>query len=713
MKVSGQVTYRVVDEHGLGRVAVITFLHATRPVVPAGECPLQQPVEFDAPIFVGKGDQFTNLFRYEIVGNGEPHISPRLEQTGSGPVLGEVRRLLVDPDDPQVLYALAQRELWVSLDAGRTFRLRDSAGLREVEDLVVTGGEPGYLWAVSADGVFRAERAGGGFQRVLEFGELMLSGDYTIAVHPQHPARLLVTGADGTWRSDDAGSTWRRMVEAPTPRLQVDPTNPNRVYSAGQDGVYLSRDFGETWEFGGTFPWSDVLVVDPVRPGRLYVGPYAPFTGLRVSDDQGGRFRPDGEITGQVRGLAFSSTGAAYVAEENRVVCRPLFEDPRLDPDHPLTVELVIEDADGLPLAETPVHRAVQARMIIGNRSGRIIDGVTLGAWMERPEGRLQVFSESDLSIGPGGLERVFSLPAAEHPLRHRLVVTADMVDDAPAGAVGWFVATEPPPTPVGTVEYARLEFDTLWLNLDHPWFPIHTAPGEQRRTVLDITNEGPNTARNVVVEIATGSLLSVDDYGPVYLGQSLRCRSDMRALTCELGDLAPGATWSLELYVTPRRTLSAVPVYLRSDTPASAPPSGGLDLVTALEGPEVFEPGEVLEYVVTVTNGGDLTAESGRIEGAIGPWAGVRAVALLEFSDPACRLAAPFLRDEQLTYTCSFSFLNPEESLTYRLRVTAPEARLVSHVVSAIGFPGHLANPSFELNRGNNSRGRVSERRP
>lgn len=727
----GEVEYQVVDEHGAHDWGKITFLHATKPVLQQGECPIAASQTFDEPVadvwthpddsllFIAFADgegRTMNVGRYEIIDNGEPNVGASLEPTTLGGVVGAANELLVDPDDADVIYArIDARDLAVSHDTGRTFEYIDNPGYgSEIEDLAVTGTDVGYLWAVNATGIYRAPKDALAFSLVQPFADIQMSAGYTIAVHPDRPARLLVTGADGTYRTEDAGQSWTRVADAPAANLVVDPHDPDRVYGMG-DWVYLSSDFGDSWTAKGYNGFNaDRLVADPYRPGRLYAGPWDVYhPGLWVSNDEGEDFSQVEALNERVRGMAFASNGAMYVGQGNRVVCRPVFELPDADPNHPLAVEVRIEDvSSGQLVSEVPVQTPVRARMTITNRNSQPVSDVLVEAWLEAPGGRALVFSQPGTSVGVDGLELEFELPAPVQLGRHRLIASADLPTDAPSGALTWFVTSNAPAAPEPYVEYAELSANTLWLNYNDPWFPVVTEPGEQRRMVLDVDNKGPDTARNVVVRIATGTLIRVDQYGPIRIGQTLDCSSDSAALTCRLGDMPAGTRQSIELYVTMLRTITAVPVYLTSDTPSKGVPSGGLDLVTELSGPDSHIPGETIEYTLTVTNEGDETADSMRVNGAIGPWPAASVAHLVSFSDPACQIEPVFARDEApLTYSCSAYFLQPGERYDLTIRIAAPDADAVIHVVEASGFPGSNSEYWYELFRGNNSRGVVSVR--
>ena len=127
-------------------------------------------------------------------------------------------------------------------------------------------------------------------------------------------------------------------------------------------------------------------------------------------------------------------------------------------------------------------------------------------------------------------------------------------------------------PTTGCHVAHPEIHVNPLWLNYPHPWHPIVTAPGEQRRVVVDVDNLGWETARDVVMTIEIGGLLQVDHLEPAYAGQRLDCVERPDAVTCQLGDIGEGDTVYVKLFVTPLVELTWVPVSVSAAAPLTAP---------------------------------------------------------------------------------------------------------------------------------------------
>lgn len=213
---------------------------------------------------------------------------------GSGPFGGTVTSLATFPDQPLRVLAGTAHGLYLSEDAGASWR-RTGRFDFGVDTLVVAPGDPqvvyGTGWAYlsgkwasvllhSTDGgVNWAERPtpvrpGSTEHFVLE----------ALAVHPQHPEVLVAGVVFGLLRSADSGVTWEYVAGSGPVRVATvvfRPTQPDTVFAGVLDsnatsawgGVIKSTDGGKTWS--------------PSREGlrRTYLGSkerWAPVTGLTI-----------------------------------------------------------------------------------------------------------------------------------------------------------------------------------------------------------------------------------------------------------------------------------------------------------------------------------------------------------------------------------------------------------------------------------------------
>jgi photosystem II stability/assembly factor-like uncharacterized protein len=188
------------------------------------------------------------------------------EWTSIGPDGAYVSTLVVDPSDPQILYA----------------------------------GTP-------VTGVFKSENGGTTWfaaNQGLPDLDLPDGGVGTIAIDPLAPSVLYATSAGGIYRTTDAGGHWffaaslaENGYAVGINSLACDPTEPGTLYAGGFETakVWVSRDSGVHWQVAESLPAPDTtlwVVTDPVR-GLVYslAARLDSVYRLHVSSDHGRTWR--------------------------------------------------------------------------------------------------------------------------------------------------------------------------------------------------------------------------------------------------------------------------------------------------------------------------------------------------------------------------------------------------------------------------------------
>ena len=243
--------------------------------------------------------------------------------------------IAIDPTDSNVVWLgtgenTSQRSVgwgdgvYKSLDGGRTW---SNTGLRTSEHIgqilidprdpdVVYAAAMGGLWAPGGDrGLFKTTDGGATWTPVLEISENTGIADvamdprdpdvlYAVAFQRRRHVGVLIAGGpeSGVWKSTDGGETWRDITQGLPAgdlgriALAVSPIDPDVLYAnaaATEDrsGFYRSPDRGETW-----VRMSDYIVVDPQYYGELYPDPhrmdrvYAVDVFIHVTNDGGRTF---------------------------------------------------------------------------------------------------------------------------------------------------------------------------------------------------------------------------------------------------------------------------------------------------------------------------------------------------------------------------------------------------------------------------------------
>lgn len=252
---------------------------------------------------------------------------------------GAIRRLVVHPRDPDLVYLAAlghvfgknrERGVFRSKDGGATWQnvlfLNDSTG---ASDIVMNPQNPRILYA----GMWRAERkpwtllsgsTEGGVYRSGDGGDTWTKlggglpsgpvGKIGISVSPANPDRVwVIIEAEpdgGVYRSDDGGKTFTRTNSDNNlrqrawyyTRIEADPTSENTVYALNTS-LYRSVDAGKTFE---------VIPVPHGDTHDLWINPSNPKI-MVLGDDGGG-------VVSLTGGKSWSSMNAQPTAEFYDVV---------------------------------------------------------------------------------------------------------------------------------------------------------------------------------------------------------------------------------------------------------------------------------------------------------------------------------------------------------------------------------------------------------
>ncbi len=243
--------------------------------------------------------------------------------------------IAIDPTDSNVIWLgtgenTSQRSVgwgdgvYKSLDGGRSWTNTGLATSEHIGKILIDPRDPdvvyaaamGGLWAPGGDrGLFKTTDGGGSWTPVLEISENTGIADvhfdprdpdvlYAVAFQRRRHVGILVAGGpeSGVWKSTDGGESWRDIT-AGLPAgdlgrigLAVSPIDPDVLYAnpaATEDrsGFYRSTDRGETW-----VRMSDYIVVDPQYYGELYPDPhrmdrvYAVDVFIHVTEDGGRTF---------------------------------------------------------------------------------------------------------------------------------------------------------------------------------------------------------------------------------------------------------------------------------------------------------------------------------------------------------------------------------------------------------------------------------------
>ncbi|MCA1620063.1 MAG: hypothetical protein LC795_12280 [Acidobacteria bacterium] len=176
-----------------------------------------------------------------------------LNWEATGPLGGDVRSLVIDPQDPKRLYfGTIDGQIYTSADAGETWSR--VAGFNRpgllIDNLIVDPRDSNVLYAAA----HRHKEAGGFFKTTdggrtwREAEQLRGDGIHSLTQAAKDPDLLLAGTNRGIWRSRDAGDRWELLDTKAAPglinieSLAVDPRDTNVVYAGTWYLPYKSTD---------------------------------------------------------------------------------------------------------------------------------------------------------------------------------------------------------------------------------------------------------------------------------------------------------------------------------------------------------------------------------------------------------------------------------------------------------------------------------------
>lgn len=236
-----------------------------------------------------------------------------------------IGKIEVHPRDPDVAYVAAQGNLWAPSQERGVYKTTDGGETWEkvlfvneytgTVDLIMDPSDPDVLYAAAYQRLrrtwgFNGGGPGSGIYKTTDGGESWSEltngipegdkGRIGLAISPENPDRVYALmqheEETGTYRSDDAGASWTKVNDLdPRPmyysHIEADPTDADRVFVMATE-FYMSENAGETFTQMPTRPSYDVGVhsdhhtvwIDPGDPEHFYL---AGDAGLHETWDRG------------------------------------------------------------------------------------------------------------------------------------------------------------------------------------------------------------------------------------------------------------------------------------------------------------------------------------------------------------------------------------------------------------------------------------------
>src|SRR5215212_2156574 len=236
-----------------------------------------------------------------------------LNWEATGPLGGDVRSLVIDPQDARRLYfGTIDGQMYTSADGGGTWSR--VAGFNRpgllIDNIIVDPRDSNVIYAAA-----HRHKESGGFFKTTDGGRMwreaeQLKGDgiHSLTQSSKNPDLLLAGTNKGVWRSRDGGERWEQLNTSATPglinveSLAVDPRDANVIYAGTWYLPYKSTDGGQSWNITktGIIDDSDIfaLEIDDRDPDHVIA---SACSGIYETRNAGGSWHKVNGIPSQSR----------------------------------------------------------------------------------------------------------------------------------------------------------------------------------------------------------------------------------------------------------------------------------------------------------------------------------------------------------------------------------------------------------------------------
>jgi photosystem II stability/assembly factor-like uncharacterized protein len=206
-----------------------------------------------------------------------------------------IESLAIAPSDPHTIAAGTAKGIFVSNDAGQTWRRISNATNPEMQDITALAFHPTDVKQLYAGTPHLPWRTldGGANWHSIRTGLIDDSDIFSIRVNPKRPELLFASACSGIYRSDTAGESWTKLRGIPgthrrTHIIAEDPRDPDTVFAGTTLGLFKTPDGGKTWQHlnNEQVNW---MVFDPSDPKVMYLA--TEYAGILKTADAGATFQ--------------------------------------------------------------------------------------------------------------------------------------------------------------------------------------------------------------------------------------------------------------------------------------------------------------------------------------------------------------------------------------------------------------------------------------
>jgi photosystem II stability/assembly factor-like uncharacterized protein len=209
-----------------------------------------------------------------------------------------IDNIIVDPRNSRVLYVGAHRHnlpggFFKSSDGGATWRESSDLKNEAIHSLAQSDSDPDTLIAGTFTGVFRSDDAGQSWKQLPTQSQAGLIHVESLAIDPRTSDTIYAGTFYLPYKSVDGGKSWNSIKngiidDSDIFAIDIDPRDPNHIIASACSGIYESKNAGEEWRKVQGIPSQSrrtrAILQHPSVPGMVFAGT---TEGFWLSDKSG------------------------------------------------------------------------------------------------------------------------------------------------------------------------------------------------------------------------------------------------------------------------------------------------------------------------------------------------------------------------------------------------------------------------------------------
>jgi photosystem II stability/assembly factor-like uncharacterized protein len=234
-------------------------------------------------LYLGTGDG--QLFRSTDGATSWQRIKPGIGKRGL-----VIDNIVIDPRNTQIMYAgtwdgdssmIGEMGVYKSEDGGLNWKLlKDTKGVH-IFSIAISPSDSSFLLAGSKTRLLRSTNAGNNWEKISTEGYPDIRNINSVAVDPRSTDSLYAGTNHLPWQTTDGGKTWSRNVtgmldDSDIMGITVDQADPKLVYVNACSGIYRSNSAGKQWTKIPGIPFSArrtyALLPHPLQPNVIFAG---------------------------------------------------------------------------------------------------------------------------------------------------------------------------------------------------------------------------------------------------------------------------------------------------------------------------------------------------------------------------------------------------------------------------------------------------------